>query len=165
MGFKVPPCFCKHQRRGRMEDRELPGFARAVRGGGRTSETINQLALGNMPEQPWRIVVCIGEKQWIHPGQFQGSGRDVGNVSAAALAAVGDMLDVPIDHPLSLVALNREGVVPELVDVLIDRGFTRRELDWIVPARTLAYRRRKKGTPQTGRDGPFSVRREDIGDG
>ena len=76
-------------------------------------------------------------------GQFQRSGRDVGNVSAKALAGMGDMLKVPIHHPFSLVAINQEGVVPELVDVLIGRGFTRRELDWIVPARTLAYRRRK----------------------
>ena len=30
---------------------------------------------------------------------------------------------------LFCVALNREGAVPELVDALIDRGFTRRELD------------------------------------
>ena len=60
------------------------------------------------------------------------------HVSAAALAGVGDMLKVPIHHPFSPATLNREGVVPELVDVLIDRGFTRRELDWSVPARTLA---------------------------
>ena len=45
-----------------------------------------------------------------------------------------------------LVALNREGIVSELVEVLIDRGFTRRELDWIVPARTLAYRHRALDT-------------------
>ena len=55
----------------------------------------------------------------------------------------------------SLVALNREGVVPELVDVLIDRGFTRRELDWIVPARTLAYRRRKKERLKPGETDRF----------
>ena len=30
------------------------------------------------------------------PGQFHGPSRDMGNVSAAALAAVGDMLGVPI---------------------------------------------------------------------
>ena len=89
----------------------------------------------------------------------------MGNVSATALAGVGDMLNVPMDHPLSLVALNREGVVPELVDTLIDRGFTRREMDWIVPARTLVYRRRKKGTPQAGRNGPFPARGEDTGHG
>lgn len=48
MEVKVPPCFCKHQRRGRMEDGELSGFARAVRGGGRTSETTDRLVFGNM---------------------------------------------------------------------------------------------------------------------
>ncbi len=88
-------------------------------------------------------------------GQFQRSGRDVGNVYATALAGVGDMLNVPMDHPLSLVALNREGVVPELVDALIDRGFTRREMDWIVPARTLAYRRRKKERLKPGETDRF----------
>ena len=46
---KIPPCFCKHQRRCRMEDGELPGFARAVRGR-RTSETTDRFALGNMPD-------------------------------------------------------------------------------------------------------------------
>lgn len=88
-------------------------------------------------------------------GQYQGSGRDVGNVSAAALAGVGDMLNVPMDHPLSLATLNREGVAPELVDALIDRGFARRELDWIVPARTLAYRRRKKERLKPGETDRF----------
>ena len=77
------------------------------------------------------------------------------HVSATALTGVGDMLKVPIHHPFSLVALNREGVVPELVDVLIDRGFTRRELDWIVPARTLAYRRRKKERLKPGETARF----------
>ena len=77
------------------------------------------------------------------------------HVSATALAGVGDMLKVPIHHPFSLVALHREGVVPELVDVLIDRGFTRRELDWIVPARTLAYRRRKKERLKPGETARF----------
>ena len=77
------------------------------------------------------------------------------HVSATALARVGDMLKVPILHPFSLVALNREGVVPELVDVLIDRGFTRRELDWIVSARTLAYRRRKKERLKPGETDRF----------
>ena len=50
--------------------------------------------------------------------------RDMGNVFATVLIGVEDMLDLPIHHPFSPVALNREGVVPELVDVLIDRGFT-----------------------------------------
>ena len=34
------------------------------------------------------------------------------------------MLDLPIRHPFFPVALNQEGVVSELVDVLIGRGFT-----------------------------------------
>lgn len=79
----------------------------------------------------------------------------MGNVSATALAAVGDMLKVPIHDPLSLAALNREGVAPELVDALIDRGFTRRELDWIMPACTLAYRRRKKERLKPGETDRF----------
>ena len=77
------------------------------------------------------------------------------HVSATALAGVGDMLKAPIHHPFSLVALNREGVAPELLDVLIDRGFTRRELDWIVPARTLAYRRRNKQRLKPGETDRF----------
>ena len=48
----------------------------------------------------------------------------MGNVYVAALVGVKDMSDLPIHHPFSPVALNRKGAVPELVDVLIDRGFT-----------------------------------------
>ena len=48
----------------------------------------------------------------------------MGNVFATAMDGVRDMLDLPIHHPFSPVALNREGVVSELVDVLIGRGFT-----------------------------------------
>ena len=50
--------------------------------------------------------------------------RDMENVFATAMVGVRDMLDLPIHHPFFPVALNREGVVPELVDVLIGRGFT-----------------------------------------
>ena len=48
----------------------------------------------------------------------------MGNVFATAMVGVRGMLDLPIHHPFSPAALNREGVVSELVDVLIDRGFT-----------------------------------------
>ena len=52
------------------------------------------------------------------------------------------MLNIRLENALDVARLNREGVAPELFDVLLDRGFARRELDWIVPMRTLSHRRR-----------------------
>ena len=70
------------------------------------------------------------------------------SVSAKALAQVGRLLNIPVETALDLVAVTRRGVAPELMSVLVDNGFTRQEVDWIVPARTLSHRRRK-GRPLT----------------
>ena len=67
----------------------------------------------------------------------------VRSVAAEPWEAMSRMLDAPVESALDLARLNREGVSPESVDILVDRGFTRRELDWIAPARTLSHRRHR----------------------
>ena len=62
-------------------------------------------------------------------------------VSARALAEVSRLLKTPIETALDLAAVTRKGVAPEMIAVLVDSGFARREVDWIVPSRTLSRRR------------------------
>ncbi len=72
-------------------------------------------------------------------------------VSARALAELSRLLKTPIETALDLAAVTREGVAPELVAVLVDGGFARREIEWIVPPRTLSHRRRN-GRPLTANE-------------
>ena len=65
------------------------------------------------------------------------------------------MLDIRLENALDVARLNREGVAPELFDVLLDRGLTRRELDWIVPMRTLSHRRRNGEPLKANETGSF----------
>jgi len=46
-----------------------------------------------------------------------------------------------VEKTLDLVCLEEEGLPPVLVDKLIDDGFERRDLSWIIPARTLTHRK------------------------
>lgn len=75
--------------------------------------------------------------------EFASLDEPVRSVAAESWKTMSRMLDTPVEGALDLARLNREGVSPESVDVLIDRGFTRRELDWIAPSRTLSHRRQK----------------------
>ena len=77
----------------------------------------------------------------------QGSIEDI---TARALAQVSRWLNTPIKTALDLAAVARKGVPPELMAVLVDSGFTRREVDWIVPPRTLSHR--KNGRPLTANE-------------
>ncbi len=65
------------------------------------------------------------------------------------------MLNIRLENALDVARLNREGVAPELFDVLLDRGLTRRELDWIVPMRTLSHRRRNGERLKANETGSF----------
>lgn len=78
-------------------------------------------------------------------------------VSARALAELSRLLETPIETALDLAAVTREGVAPELVAVLVDKGFARREIEWIVPPRTLS-RRRRDGRPLTANETSGSLR-------
>lgn len=75
--------------------------------------------------------------------EFASLDEPVHRVAAEPWKAMSRMLDTPVESALDLARLNREGVSPESVDILLDRGFTRRELDWIAPSRTLSHRRHK----------------------
>lgn len=66
------------------------------------------------------------------------------SASARALARVSEMVDVPLKTAVDVVRLTREGVEPKVVDQLIKQGFSKAEVSWIVPARTLTHRRQKK---------------------
>ena len=82
--------------------------------------------------------------------EFTPEGRIEG-ISARALAHVSRLLNRPIETALDLAEVTRKGVSPELMAVLIDSGFTRREVDWIVPPRTLSHRR-QNGRPLTANE-------------
>ena len=76
---------------------------------GSSSLGVNLSRTGQCAEYPlYRDVSRTNTKEFMQqsgtPGQFQGSGRAWGNVSAAALAAVGDMLKVPIRHPCCIIS-------------------------------------------------------------
>jgi len=75
--------------------------------------------------------------------EFTSLDEPVHSMAAEPWKAMSRMLDTPVESALDLARLNREGVSPESVDILLDRGFTRRELDWIAPSRTLSHRRHK----------------------
>ena len=72
-------------------------------------------------------------------------------VSAGALAEVSRLLKTPIETTLDLAAVTRKGVAPEMIAALIDGGFARREVEWIVPSRTLSHRR-QNGRPLTANE-------------
>ena len=63
---------------------------------------------------------------------------------ARALARVGKMVDVPLKTAVDVVRLTQKGIEPRAVDQLIEQGFSKAEVSWIVPARTLTHRRQKK---------------------
>lgn len=64
-------------------------------------------------------------------------------VSARVMARVGSILHIGLKTPLDVVRVSREGIVTSAVDLLVDQGFNRRDLDWIIPLRTLTHRREK----------------------
>lgn len=64
-------------------------------------------------------------------------------VSARVMARVGSILHIGLKTPLDVVRVSREGIVTSAVDLLVEQGFNRRDLDWIIPLRTLTHRREK----------------------
>jgi len=78
----------------------------------------------------------------------------VKSVNSRALAQVGRIIDIPISNSVDLVRITRSGINPNAVDALIERGFVRSELSWIVAPRTLNHRRKKQEqltTEESGR--------------
>ena len=66
------------------------------------------------------------------------------SASARALDKVAKMLKVPLKTSVDIVRLTRKGIDPDAVGELVKQGFTKSEIDWIVPARTLTHRRQKR---------------------
>ena len=75
---------------------------------------------------------------------FTPPGRQRRTASARALARVSAMVNVSLKTAVDVVRLTRNGVEPKAVDQLIEQGFSKAEVSWIVPARTLSHRRQKK---------------------
>ena len=83
------------------------------------------------------------------------AGETPQSVAAEPWERVSRMLDMPVQNALDLARINREGVEPERLDVLVDRGFTKKELEWIAPLRTLSHRRQKGERLKAGETGCF----------
>jgi putative toxin-antitoxin system antitoxin component (TIGR02293 family) len=82
------------------------------------------------------------------PAKFHAS------VAARVMTRVGSVLQLQLNSALDCARVTRDGIVPNAVDFLVEQGFSKRELDWIVPARTLSHRRQlgqKLTADETGR--------------
>ena len=75
---------------------------------------------------------------------FTPKAKHTKSASTRALIQVGAILNISIKTPVDMVKVTRNGIAPDAVDALVERGFTRSEISWIVPARTLTHRRQKK---------------------
>jgi len=74
--------------------------------------------------------------------------------AARALARVGAILDVSLKTPVDVVRLTKAGIAPDAVDKLVRQGYKRSEINWVVPARTVTYRRKnheRLTTEESGR--------------
>lgn len=60
-----------------------------------------------------------------------------------ALEKLGNLINSPINSQLDLIRITRVGVAPDAVEALINQGFSRRDVSWIVPPRTLSHRHAK----------------------
>lgn len=67
-----------------------------------------------------------------------------------ALQTVGEWLQLPISNFVDWVSLSRGGLAPESIELLVEHGYSRKELSWIIAPRTLSHRRnkREKLTPE-----------------
>jgi putative toxin-antitoxin system antitoxin component (TIGR02293 family) len=75
-------------------------------------------------------------------------------ITTRTMARVSAILHVDVNNPLDLARISRTGIAPSAVDLLTEQGFHKRDLEWIVPARTLSHRRQQGQTltvDETGR--------------
>ena len=107
--------------------------------------------VGVLPIRNWRHSMAA-------EADFTSLDEPVYSVASEPWKAMSRMLDTPVESALDLARLNREGVSAESVDILLDRGFTRRELDWIAPSRTLSHRRHKGERLKAHETGRVSIR-------
>lgn len=94
-------------------------------------------------------------KQQSQIATFSPASTQTQTAASRALSRVGRYLHRRNLNVFDIAVETRKGVKPEAVDVLVEAGgLKRKELDWIVPARTLRHRRDKAQllTPdETGR--------------
>lgn len=74
---------------------------------------------------------------------FTPKAKHTKSASSRALIQISGILNTPIKTPVDMVKITRQGITPDAIDALIESGFTRNEVSWIVPARTLSHRRQK----------------------
>jgi putative toxin-antitoxin system antitoxin component (TIGR02293 family) len=72
------------------------------------------------------------------------------NPGLQALRTVGEWFQLPIISFVDWVSVSRHGLAPESLDLLLEHGYSRNELSWIIAPRTLSHRRskREKLTPE-----------------
>lgn len=61
---------------------------------------------------------------------------------------VGELLDMEIRNPVDMVRISRRGIPAIAVQRLIQTGFTKQELAWIIPRTTLNRRKGSSLTPE-----------------
>ncbi|MEE8058591.1 MAG: antitoxin Xre/MbcA/ParS toxin-binding domain-containing protein, partial [Pseudomonadales bacterium] len=66
------------------------------------------------------------------------------SASVRALNQVGGILDTHITGIVDMVRIVQHGINPDAVEALVKLGFSRGDIAWIVPQRTLTHRRQKK---------------------
>ncbi len=61
-----------------------------------------------------------------------------------AIASLGQQLRLPLHSIKDMDRLAREGIAPDALNILIDAGFSKSELSWIVQPRTLSHRQKRQ---------------------
>ncbi|WP_159650484.1 type II RES/Xre toxin-antitoxin system antitoxin [Vibrio atypicus] len=61
-------------------------------------------------------------------------------IETAANANLNTWFGWSIDNELDLSNLVRDGVDPSVINTLIEHGFKKQELNWVIPSRTLSHR-------------------------
>jgi putative toxin-antitoxin system antitoxin component (TIGR02293 family) len=67
------------------------------------------------------------------------------SASKRALINMGQSLNLKINVPADLSKLARAGLPTASFALFVKKGFSRAELDWIIPARTFTHRQKNKG--------------------
>ncbi|MEH6348416.1 MAG: antitoxin Xre/MbcA/ParS toxin-binding domain-containing protein [Bermanella sp.] len=85
-----------------------------------------------------RLIVMTATEQVFSPKAQRGK-----TVSGRVMTKVGKMVGSPLKGSTGLVHLTRKGIDPIAYTNLMERGFKHRELNWIIPGRTLRHRLEK----------------------
>lgn len=78
-------------------------------------------------------------------GVFSPKGVSPKTASVRALGKVAIFLNVPISNSKDLVKFARAGLPATSIESFAKTGFSRKELEWIIPPRTLSHRQKGDG--------------------